>query len=193
MKRVDNVWLVNLPEELRRALDSLLKEENYIIEPEKSPTILIVGAGLGVSSMPLMDAEPGSWLAEVQRQFLDLFHAIQITVPAMEGGGRGKVIVVTTDVGICGALDSSVAGAISAGVISATRSFARELAPRGIIVNAICGGTILREAADTKSTQITLADPWATAVATIFAIDQRLRSLVGQVIVCNDESTRSRT
>lgn len=59
---------------------------------------------------------------------------------AMAHHGGGRIINVASISGIGGAALASVYAASKGGVIAATRSAARELAPRGISVNAVAPG-----------------------------------------------------
>ncbi|RZT00587.1 SDR family NAD(P)-dependent oxidoreductase [Cuneatibacter caecimuris] len=85
------------------------------------------------------------------------FVATKFAANAMKDGGA--IINVASIGGLSGAPHLSSYGATKAGVLSLTRSMAKELAPMNIRTNAICPGTIYSEMMqrDSEFTKATLA------------------------------------
>ena len=87
-------------------------------------------------------------LAQVQRMVdLNLKAAIvatQAVLPAMRRKGRGRIVNIGSRA-VYGKSGHSVYGATKGGIIALTRSWAIELAPYGITVNAISPGPIETE------------------------------------------------
>ncbi|MEU6541172.1 SDR family NAD(P)-dependent oxidoreductase [Streptomyces sp. NPDC047000] len=76
------------------------------------------------------------------RRLLDIhvmgaFHCTQAALPFLATDGTGRVINVTSSAGLTGTLGQVNYSAAKAGVIGLTKSLARELARRRILVNAL--------------------------------------------------------
>ena len=65
------------------------------------------------------------------------FHCTQAALPYLPTDGRGRVINVTSSAGITGTLGQVNYSAAKAGIIGFTKSLARELAAKNILVNAL--------------------------------------------------------
>jgi 3-oxoacyl-[acyl-carrier protein] reductase len=65
------------------------------------------------------------------------FHVTQAALPHMPSDGTGRVINVTSSAGITGTLGQVNYSAAKAGLIGFTKSLARELATKNIMVNAL--------------------------------------------------------
>src|SRR6476659_5876490 len=66
-----------------------------------------------------------------------LEHAV---LPHMRATGSGRIVVVTSEWGITGWPGATAYAASKAGLVSLVKTLGRELAPEGIIVNAIAPG-----------------------------------------------------
>lgn len=67
---------------------------------------------------------------------------MQLAARLIRGDGGGSIVNVSSIIGRVGNAGQTVYGASKAGVIGATQSAAKELAPRGIRVNAVAPGYI---------------------------------------------------
>jgi 3-oxoacyl-[acyl-carrier protein] reductase len=65
------------------------------------------------------------------------FHCAQAALPHMPTDGTGRIINVTSSAGITGTLGQVNYSAAKAGIIGVTKSLARELATKNILVNAL--------------------------------------------------------
>lgn len=65
------------------------------------------------------------------------FHVTQAALPHLPTGGTGRIINVTSSAGITGTLGQVNYSAAKAGIIGFTKSLARELAPKNVMVNAL--------------------------------------------------------
>lgn len=71
-----------------------------------------------------------------------VFHGAQAVLPAMLAAGRGSIINTSSVVGLHGNYGQTNYAAAKAGVIGMTKTWARELGPKGIRVNAVAPGFI---------------------------------------------------
>jgi 3-oxoacyl-(acyl-carrier-protein) reductase len=105
----------------------------------------------------------------------------------------GKIINISSVVGVLGNAGQSNYSASKAGVIGLTKSMARELASRGITVNAIAPGFIETEMTEILSeevkeavlTQIPLrkfGKPEEVAALTVYLASEKANYITGQVI-----------
>lgn len=159
---------------------------------------------------PLVDYDLADWWRVVDTNLGGTFHLIQAVVPGMVARGGGRITMVTSEWGVIGWPEATAYAASKAGLISLTKTLGRELAPQGVVVNAVAPGVIdtpqlevdadaagisltemhARYAADIPLARIGRPEEIAAVVALLS--DPRLGSLVGQVVQANGGSTRSR-
>ena len=71
-----------------------------------------------------------------------VFHCTQAVVDSMVEQGRGVILNASSVVGLYGNFGQTNYAATKAGVIGFTKTWARELGPKGVRVNAVCPGFI---------------------------------------------------
>lgn len=159
---------------------------------------------------PLLDHDEQDWWRIVDTNLGGTFHLVQAVLPHMRRGGEGRIVVIASEWGVTGWPDATAYGAAKAGLIALVKGLGRELAPEGIIVNAVAPGVT-----DTPQLQVD-ADAAGIGVQAIHAryaeaiplgrigrpdeiaatvellADFGVAAIVGQVISCNGGSTRTR-
>ncbi|WP_309050485.1 SDR family NAD(P)-dependent oxidoreductase [Streptomyces sp.] len=117
-------------------------------------TLHILVNNAGVTAPAMFDKlEEESVRRLIDIHLMGAFHCTQAALPFLATDGTGRVINVTSSAGLTGTLGQVNYSAAKAGIIGLTKSLARELARRRILVNA------LAPLAATPMTQTIRTDP----------------------------------
>lgn len=87
-----------------------------------------------------LDTDPAEWeqlIAINLRGPLNMHHLV---LPQMAARGAGRVVNISSDAARVGSSGESVYSACKGGILSLTKTLARELARKGVTVNAVCPG-----------------------------------------------------
>ena len=101
--------------------------------------ILVNNAGWDKGE-PFVDSEPETWDRIVAINLYGVLNTCKKIVPLMQQQGSGKVVNLGSDAGRVGSSGEAVYAAAKGGVISFTKSLARETARNQINVNCVCPG-----------------------------------------------------
>ena len=107
---------------------------------EKEPVDVLVNNAGWDRFQNFVDTKPEEWeqLLDVNlRGPLNMHH---IVVPGMLARGRGRIINISSDAARVGSSGESVYAACKGGIISFSKTLAREVARNGITVNVVCPG-----------------------------------------------------
>lgn len=180
------------------------------VEQAVGPIRVLVANHAYMSMARLTDDDEADWWRVVDTNLGGTFHLIQAVLPAMREHGGGRIVVIASEWGVTGWPEATAYAASKAGLISLTKTLGRELAPEGIVVNAIAPGVIdtPQLLVDAAAAGVSLGEmhsayasgiplgrigaPEEVAAAVSLLADHRLGSMVGQVIQVNGGSTRGR-
>jgi NAD(P)-dependent dehydrogenase (short-subunit alcohol dehydrogenase family) len=98
--------------------------------------LLVNAAGVWVEGPSDRMTEP-EWDRTLDINLKGTFFACRYAIPALEKTG-GVILNIASDAGLIGNSGAAIYCASKGGVVLLTKALARELAPRGIRVNAIC-------------------------------------------------------
>lgn len=180
------------------------------VAAECGPIDILVANHAYMTMGPFLESDVDDWWRIVDTNLGGTFYLIQEVVPSMRARGLGRIVVISSEWGVAGWPDATAYAASKAGLIALVKTLGRELAPQGIIVNAIAPGVIdtPQLAVDAESAGITLDEMHAeyaraipagrlgqaTEIAETVALlsDFRLSAVLGQVVQVNGGSTRGR-
>ncbi|MEC9027834.1 MAG: 3-oxoacyl-[acyl-carrier-protein] reductase [Cyanobacteriota bacterium] len=120
------------------AVDQLIKT---VLERSSSLDILINNAGITRDGL-LMRMKTEDWQAVVNLNLTGVFLCTRAVARTMLKQKSGRIINITSVVGLMGNAGQANYAAAKAGVVGLTKSTAKEVASRGITVNAVAPGFI---------------------------------------------------
>jgi 3-oxoacyl-[acyl-carrier protein] reductase len=121
------------------------------------PTILVNNAAITRDTL-LLRMKPEDWDAVIATNLTSVFRLSKGVLKRMMKERRGRIVSLTSIVGLTGNAGQANYAAAKAGILGFTKSLAKEIASRGITVNAVAPGFI-----DTDMTR-TLSDEQRAAL-----------------------------
>jgi len=104
--------------------------------------VLVNNAGMGSDLKPLWEIDLATFKRDIDINLTSQFMFIRAVVPEMIAGGYGRIVNIASQAGMEGRALSGGYGAGKGGVIAMTKILGKELATKGVIVNAIAPGLI---------------------------------------------------
>jgi 3-oxoacyl-[acyl-carrier protein] reductase len=121
-------------EATRELVDGVLADHGRI-------DVLVNCAGI-LTEVPLVEMDVATWDQMLAVDLRSVFLCCRWAAPAMVAQGWGRIVNIASQLGIKGGESLVHYSAAKAGVIGLTKAAARELAPHGVLVNAIAPGPI---------------------------------------------------
>ena len=91
---------------------------------------------------PLVEHDLDDWWKVVDTNLGGTFQLVQAVLPGHAREGAGRIVIIAIEWGVTGWPERHGVRGSKAGLISLTKTLGRELAPEGIIVNAVAPGVI---------------------------------------------------
>jgi 3-oxoacyl-[acyl-carrier protein] reductase len=159
------------------------------------PTVLVNNAAITRDTL-LLRMKPEDWDAVLNTNLTGVFRLTKACVRRMMKLRRGRIVNLTSVVGLTGNAGQANYAAAKAGLIGFTKSLAKELASRGIAVNAVAPGFIdtdmtraLNEEQRTALLQQIpmgrLGSPEDVAAAVLFLVSPQSAYITGETLHVN--------
>jgi 3-oxoacyl-[acyl-carrier protein] reductase len=126
------------------AVDSFI---NTVVEKFGKIDILVNNAGITRDTL-LIRMKDADWEAVLKINLTGTFNCIRAVSKIMMKQRSGRIVNMASVIGLIGNAGQANYAASKAGVIALTKSAAKELASRGILVNAIAPGFIMTRMTD---------------------------------------------
>ena len=154
--------------------------------------ILVINAGVR-SDQLLVRMQPDDWDVVMRTNLTGTFNCARAAARTMLRRRWGRIIAISSIAGLVGNAGQTNYAASKAGMVGFTKSLARELAPRGITVNAVAPGFIDTDMTRTltEAQQQTLVQhipighfgtPDDVAACVVFLASEAARYITGEVI-----------
>ena len=112
-----------------------------VAEAERGGGIDILVNNAGWDEIRLfLDSDVTLWKKVVDINLYGPLHMHHAVLPGMVRNGRGRVVNISSDAGRVGSSGEAVYSACKGGIIAFTKTMARELARKGVLLNAVAPG-----------------------------------------------------
>jgi 3-oxoacyl-[acyl-carrier protein] reductase len=133
--------------------ESVEKTAHDIIAKYGQIDILVNNAGI-TRDATLLKMTPEQWQQVINVNLTGVFNCTRAVAPFMVEKGYGKIISISSVVGLYGNFGQTNYAAAKAGVIAMTQTWAKELGRKGINVNAIAPGFMHTEILDAMPDEV---------------------------------------
>jgi len=105
-----------------------------------------VGQGARERKTTFLESQEDVWRFVVEINLFTTMRFSRLLAPGMVARGYGRIVNISSESAVIGPVGSHDYGAAKAGILGFTKAVARELAPHGVTVNAICPGPVMTRA-----------------------------------------------
>jgi len=172
--------------------DSIIAFADSVLGSVGTADILINGAGWDLMER-FLDSKPETWDTVLAINFTGPVHLCHLFAPGMVEKGKGKIVSIASDAGRIGSPSEAVYSGAKGGIISFTKTLARELARHHVNVNCVSPGPTRTALyyAQTESVQQNLAkviplrrvgEPDEVAMAVLFFASGESDYVTGQTL-----------
>ena len=174
---------------------SSVEEFNNVLKELHTPNILVNNAGITRDNL-LMRMKDDEWEDVVNTNLTGMYRVTKLCMRAMMKARYGRIINISSVVGLSGNPGQTNYSATKAGMIGFTRSLAREVGSRGITVNAVAPGFIETDMTNELATDVResilnqialsrLGRPEEIAAVVDFLASEEAAYITGQTISVN--------
>jgi len=175
--------------------DQITDVVGAILENHTKIDHLINNAGITKDNL-LLRMKEDEWDAVIAVNLKGVFNFSKAVIRHMISNRYGRIVNISSVVGLMGNVGQANYSASKAGVVGFTKSLAREVAPRGITVNAVAPGYIATAMTESLPASITkmfvdlipmkrFGSPEEVARAVKFLLSDDASYITGQVIGVN--------
>jgi len=200
----DEVMTLGVKAEIFRADVSVQDEAAKMFADVKESfgenvSVLVNNAGITRDTL-LMRMKSEDWLAVINTNLNAAFYCSQLAIKDMAKARYGRIISISSVVGLIGNAGQCNYSASKAGIIGLTKSIAREYAARGITANAIAPGFIDTGMTDILKDEVKeailksipvgrIGSPEEVANAVSFLASEKSAYITGQVLAVDGGMT----
>ena len=106
--------------------------------------VLVTNAGI-LRSTSSHEVEPDEWETTIATNLSGTWWCVRAALPGMVRRKQGRIITVSSELGLIGFPTYAAYAASKGGIIALTKSLAKELAPHGILVNSVAPGPVVTD------------------------------------------------
>ena len=133
-------------------------------ERDRGPTDGLANVAGWDTPIPFLDTDEAFWEKVIRINLNGPLVMHHVVVRGMAQRGSGRVVNVASDAGRVGSSGEAVYSACKGGIIAFTKTMARELARKGVTLNALCPGPTDTPLFENFTTGTNLGDALAKAI-----------------------------